>query len=460
MQPTNRRRFLGQAGLATCLGGTALSAAAFPSPGAAAPGGKRPRVAAIFTVLRFRSHPYNILENFLGPYYFNGQLTDPGVDVVSFYADQFPPDDMAREVARRFEIPLYPSIDQALCVGGKHLDVDAVLLIGEHGDYPYNARGQHLYPRKRFFDESLAVMRRANRFVPVFNDKHLSYRWDWAKEMYDTARARQIPLLAGSSVPLAERKPPLELPAGAQIEEAVSIHGGGLETYDFHALEVLQSMVEARRGGETGVARIELLYGEKLAQARDAGRWSRDLVEAAMAAEQAMQVRRQPRPSSGVFQARSPQDLPPRPEGPHAIAIEYQDGLRATILKIGGSSDRWNFACRLRGETTPRATAYFNSPWGNRGLFKALSHAIQHLFIHGREPYPAERTLLTTGMVEAVMRSFEQQGRPIDTPHLKIAYQARPWKQFRETGRTWDVITTQTPQPTTFQPRPFAELRR
>ncbi|HJN09422.1 MAG: hypothetical protein QGH33_16375 [Pirellulaceae bacterium] len=460
MQPTNRRRFLCQTGIATCLGGTLLSAGGVTSPIFAAPSGKRPKVAAIFTVLRFRSHAYNILENFLGPYYFNGKLTDPGVDVVSFFADQFPADDMARKVARRFDIPLYPTIDEALCVGGKKLNVDAVLLIGEHGDYPYNARGQHLYPRKRFFDEAVAVMRRANRFVPVFNDKHLSYRWDWAKEMYDTARAHQMPLLAGSSVPLAQRKPPLDLPAGAEIEEAVSIHGGGLESYDFHALEVLQSVVESRKGGETGIARIELLYGEKLKKAGAAGRWSQQLVDAAMNAEQAMKARRQPRPKTGVFKAQPKQNPPPRPDGPHAIAIEYKDGLRATVLKIGSSSDRWNFACRLRGETKPRATAYFNSPWGNRGLFKALSHAIQQQFIHGIEPYPAERTLLTTGMVEAVMRSFEQQGQPIETPQLEINYQARPWKQFRELGRTWNIITTETPQPTTFQPRSFADLHR
>lgn len=65
-----------------------------------------PRVAAIFTVLRFRSHAFNIFENYLGPYDFNGRLTDPGVDVDAFYADQFPDDDIARDVSRRFKIPL------------------------------------------------------------------------------------------------------------------------------------------------------------------------------------------------------------------------------------------------------------------------------------------------------------------------------------------------------------------
>ena len=64
--------------------------------------------------------------------------------------------------------------------------------------------------------------------VPLFNDKHFSYRWDWAQEMYDTAREHGMPLMAGSSVPLGQRLPLLESPAGAEIETALSVHGGGV----------------------------------------------------------------------------------------------------------------------------------------------------------------------------------------------------------------------------------------
>ncbi len=211
-----------------------------------------------------------------------------------------------------------------------------------------------------------------------------------------------MPLMAGSSVPLAQRKPPLTLPKDAQIEEAVSVHGGGLETYDFHGLELLQSIVEGRRGGETGIAQIELLIGEDFERANKAGRWSQALVEAAMKAERDMAAVRQKRPTRGVLKPPTAKSdpgagRPPRPSGPHAIIVTYNDGLKATVLKVGGDSNRWNFAYRLRGETQPRATAIFNSPWGNRGLFKALSHAMQRLCIDRREPYPVERTLLTTG---------------------------------------------------------------
>lgn len=448
----SRRDFVAMTGLATA--GLATSWAA----GVGAADTRRPRVAALFTELQFRSHAFNILENVLGPYVFNGRKHLPRVDLASLYADQFPEEDMTRDVAKRFGVPLYPTIEAALCLGGDKLAVDAVLLIGEHGDYPFNELGQQLYPRKEFFDRAFAVMQRSGRFVPLFNDKHLSIRWDAARAMYDAARKHGLPMLAGSSVPLAERRPMLELPAGAEIEEAVSIHGGGLESYDFHGLEVLQSFVESRRGGETGVSRVEFLTGDALDRAAGK-RWSQELVDAALAAEQRLDGRRQRRPTLGVLTPNKTPAVPNphRPAGPHAICLTYKSGLRATVLRHGGSSDRWLFACRLRGESAPRATAFFNSPWGNRGLFMALTHAIEHLFVTRQEPYPLERTLLTTGLVEAALRSRHER-RPLDTPHLEIAYDAVDFRSFRERGASWQLITADMPQATTIDKHRFDAL--
>jgi hypothetical protein len=427
---------------------------------AGAPTKRKPRVAAIFTELRFRSHAFNILENFFEPYLFRGELVDPGCDVVSFYADQFPKDDMAREVSKRLGVPLYATIEEALCGGGRKLDVDAVLSIGEHGEYPTNSLGQREYPRKRFFDESVAVMKRSERFVPLFNDKHYSFRRDWSQEMYDTARRYKFPLLGGSSVPLAERRPTLELPPEPEFEEALAVHGGGLESYDFHGLEVLQSIVEARRGGETGVANVELLTGEAVEKAAAAGRWSRELFEAAMEAEETMNAERAERPAIGLrpeqIRTLSEADAAKRRAANrkihHVLLVTYRDGTRGTVVAAGSDSNRWNFACKLRGESQPRATAYFNGPWGNRCLFKALSHAIQSMFTTGREPYPAERTLLTTGILDVAMHSHQAGGRAIETPEPALNYRAPDWNALREDGATWRKITVDTPQPTRFEP--------
>ena len=400
----------------------------------------RLKVAAVLTAFTYRSHAHVLLENFLEPYLFNGKLTTSGIEVVSFYVDQFSERDMAREVAAKYNIKIYPTIPGALCLGGEKLAVDGVLSIGEHGKYPINEKGQQEYPRKRFFDEIVAVFRRSGRVAPVFNDKHLSYRWDWAKEMYDTARHMKIPFMAGSSVPLAQRRPPVEIPRGAKIIEAVSIHSGPVESYDFHGLEVLQSMVEFRRGAETGVAQVQFLEGAALWKAASDGLWSPDVAQAALSTDP---------PLPNV----SARDLirPPTQGEPfihHAILVQYRDGLRSIVLGASpGGGIKWHFACRIDGEPKPLATSFYVGPWQNRNLFKALAHAIQTHFRNHRAPYPVERTLLTTGALAAAMNSRFEGGRALDTPHLNVAYKARDFYKMRELGATWKMITEDLPEP-------------
>jgi hypothetical protein len=417
------------------LAASASSIAAGPLLGQLRAGRRRPRVAAIYTVFTHRSHAHVLLENFLHPYLFNGQLCDPGVDVVSFYRDQSPAGDMTDEVSKRFGIPVYKSIQEALCLGGDQLAVDAVLSIGEHGSYPRTELGQTMYPRKRFLDQILQVMKDSQRFVPVFSDKHLSYRWDWALEMADSCKQLGVPLLAGSSVPLAERRPNIEVPKRSVITEAVSIHGGPLESYDFHALEVLQSMVEARRGGETGVKQVRFFDAEAVRANARKGYWSRGLVAAAMKAELGYMPE-----NLGAIKGEDEIE-------PHAIQLTYNDGLKATVLRAGNDSTRWNFACSLKQQQNPMATAFNVGPWQNRNLFKALSHAIQHHFRTGRAPYPVERTLLVSGVLVAAMQARQQESGILPTPHLAISYKARNFTPMREMGASWKIITDDTPQP-------------
>ncbi len=434
----NRREWL------AATAGT-LSLAACPVLGTvnAAPA-QRPRVAAIVTEFFYRSHAHVILENFLKPYYFNGKLTDSGMDVVSLYVDQFVAGkDMARDVAKQFKIPIYSTIAEALQVGGKELAVDGVLSIGEHGSYPSNERGVTMYPRKRFFDEIVSVFRKSGRSVPLFNDKHLSYRWDWSAEMMDVAGELKIPFMAGSSVPLAQRRPALEIPPGSVMEEAISIHGGPIEIYDFHGLEVLQAMVESRRGGETGVSEIQLIEGDAVWKAAEEGRWSLPLAEAAMKADPGKDVG----PLKGFVEPKDGKQYPV-----HAILIKYRDGLRGTILRVGNNHTRWKFACRLAGKPEPLATSFYVGPWENRNLFKALSHAIQALIRDKRAPYPVERTHLVTGMLAAAMDSNFEKHRPVKTPHLEFAYQPIDYRAMREMGETWKIITEDMPQPKGIDP--------
>ena len=402
----------------------------------------RKRVAAVITEFTYRSHAHVILENFLKPFYFNGKRIESEMDVVSLYVDQFPEGrDMARDVAKQYGIRIFPTIASALQCGGNELCVDGVLSIGEHGNYPVNDRGQHMYPRKRFFDEIATVFRQSGRSVPVFNDKHLSYRWDWAAEMMQVAHELKIPMMAGSSVPLAQRRPPLEIPDEAEIEEAISIHSGGLESYDFHALEVLQSLVESRRGGETGVSEIQLLEGDAVWNAAEEGRWSYSLGSAAMSAAEGKDVG----PLKNFVESTGGSPPPV-----HAILIKYRDGLRGTVLRIGASATRWCFACRLAGKSEPLKTSFYVGPWQNRNLFKALSHAIQTHIRDRSSPYPVERTLLVTGLVAAAMDSRFEQHRVVPTPHLNVAYRPKDFHAMREMGESWKIITEDMPEPKGF----------
>ena len=139
------------------------------------------------------------------------------LELVSTYMDQFPENDLSRARSREFGFPIYPTIAEALRCGGDKLDVDGVLLVGEHGKYPVNELGQTLYPRYEFFKEIVEVFKQDGRTVPVFNDKHLSWKWEWSKEMVDTAHAMGFPLLAGSSLPVTWRMPSIDLPYGAEV---------------------------------------------------------------------------------------------------------------------------------------------------------------------------------------------------------------------------------------------------
>src|SRR6266446_79816 len=119
--------------------------------------------------------------------------------ICGVYVDQTPTRDLSRQRAQEFGFTIYPTIAEALRSGGAKLTADAVLIIGEHGRYPTNEFGQRQYPRYEFFKQVVDVFRKDGRTAPVFNDKHLSWKWEWAKEMVDTSREMKFGFCAGSS---------------------------------------------------------------------------------------------------------------------------------------------------------------------------------------------------------------------------------------------------------------------
>lgn len=369
---------------------------------------RRPRVAAVVTEYRPRSHADVIVTKLLKGYYVDTAWVTPRVDVVSLYTDQVPVGDLSRPLAAAHGVPIVPAIADALTLGGNDLAVDGVLLIGEHGDYPWNEREQKLYPRPRFFREITAVMRASGRAVPLFNDKHLCVYRDEAWEIYNTARALGIPFQAGSSVPLAWRVPHLELPPGCELAAALAVGYGGDEVYGYHALEMLQSMVERRRGGETGLAAVRCLRGDAVWAHLESGtHWDPELYRQAIG-WLPERVGAHPRESVA---------------SPAAFLLEYRDGLRATVLMLDGYVRQFGFAARLKGNPRPVSCMFYLQSTDPHHHFGRLAHQIENLICSGRPQYPVERTLLTTVALDAIMESRHHGGAPVAGPELDVRYQ-------------------------------------
>ena len=136
---------------------------------------RRKRIAALSTTYHVRSHSDNFITRFLEGWWINDTYHKPPCDVASLFVEQEHDADIGNRLARSWGIRKVPTIREALTLGGDKLDVDGVLLIGEHGNYPTNVKNQKLYPRYRFMDQVVSVFKHSRRAVPVFNDKHLSY---------------------------------------------------------------------------------------------------------------------------------------------------------------------------------------------------------------------------------------------------------------------------------------------
>jgi hypothetical protein len=421
----SRRALLATA--AVGLGGAVVPARA--GAGAATPD-RRPRIAAVGTAYRKMYHLQGIVDRFLDGYGFEGRHHIPGVQVDSLYVDQRGAGDLSGErAARHSGLEVYDSIAGALCRGGRELSVDGVLIIGEQGKYPRNSQGQTLYPRYEFFRQVVEVFRRTGRGVPVFVDKHLSWRWDWAKEMVDTSRALGFPLLAGSSLPVTWRIPSIDVPLGAGLSEVVCVGYGGVDSYDFHGLETLQCMAERRRGGETGVIAVQALRGpavwKLLAGSGAPGAVPADLFEACLCRSFTLAS---PRPGYGHAYP-SLDDLPRLAPDAYLYRIEYSDGLRGTLLMLSRLVQDFTVAVRQSGEPAILSTQMY-LPGLNPGqtlpnFFSPLAHHIETMFLTGKPPYPVDRTLLTTGILAAAVESLAKGQKRIETPHLaRLSYQA------------------------------------
>ncbi|MFN7646477.1 MAG: hypothetical protein ACK6DY_02115 [Acidobacteriota bacterium] len=367
---------------------------------------RKKRIACLSSTYHVRSHSDNFITRFLEGYWIHEAHYDPPFEVASLWIDQIHPGDIGQRLAAAYNVTLARDIAGALTLGTGQLAVDGVVLVCEHGNYPHNEKDQHLYPRYEFFEQVVNVFRRSGRSCPVFVDKHLSYDWKKAQQMFRWSQELGFPLMAGSSVPVTFRRPDYDPPRGLVMDSALAVGGGWVgDGGIFHILETLQAFAERRRGGETGIRAVRLLKGEEVWKAAHQGLWRRDLLDAALA--------RQQKPATQ------------RPEEMKATLglIEYRDGFTAATLALSGVTDYLAAVKPKHGP--PQATCCY-IPIENSNNFSMLVHGITRMIETGQPPLDVRRTLLVTGALASLMDSGHQNGRRLETPDLSIAYKPPP----------------------------------
>jgi hypothetical protein len=413
-QGMTRRDWLGMG-----LAAPAMAAKGAPQQPCAAET-RRTKTAAIVTVYHHYSHADVLIGRLLSGYSANAVWTPSRTHVVSLHCDQIPENaDMSRDLAARNGFQLFPSIREALTLGGKSLAVDGVVFVGEHGDYPSNDLGQILYPRFELFSQILDVYEESGRSVPTFFDKHFSYSWEKADAIYRRTRKIGFPFMAGSSIPLTIRRPNLDPPLETPITEAVGLGFGAPDAYGFHTLEGLQCLVERRKGGETGIESVEWIDGEAIQAWHDGrGAWSKRLFAILLDETRRLNGR----PVLSLAEEHSDKSV--------LFVLNYRDGLKAAVMVVPQNVG-FSAAFRVKGQDQPLFTSFSNPVDRPLPNWDGMAYCVDRFLATGEAPNPVERTLLTSGALAFCFAS-RKSGKLVETPQLEVRYRAPAHDWFQK----------------------------
>jgi hypothetical protein len=359
------------------------------------------KIGAVITAYYRNSHADVFIGNMLRGYHWDGKHHESQLEIAAMHLEQAPANDIGRAEAAKHGIPMKSTVRDTIVSG-----IQGVALIGEHGDYPINEKGQKLYPRYELMEQIVNAYRETGRALPMFVDKHFSTEWKKAQQMFQWSRELRFPLIAGTSLTLTWRRPALELDLGAPVKRAVGYFYGGKEAYGYHGLEVYQSMVERRKGAETGIQWVQCLEGPEVWKWTEANPWARNLLEEAMRHDDTL---KRGRVEDNVKQ-------------PILFLLGYRSGLQGVVYLLTGQTEQAGFAAEIEGQADP-AVCCFLTQWGRPWSHgNGLSYWVEQTIVQGKEFYPPERTLLATGAIEALMDSSFRGGRKVDTPHLEVRY--------------------------------------
>jgi len=391
----------------------------FPAPQL---GNNQPkRLAAIITEYRPGSHADVIIGKYLEGFNQDQMAPYPDSKIVSMFTEQVPDNDMSRPLAQKYNVPIFRTVADALTLGGDQLAVDGVILIGEHGVYPSNDKEQKLYPRFEMFLKITDVFRQYKKSVPVFNDKHLSWSWRQAKRMVEISKELKFPMLAGSTIPVSWRIPAIDTPYGIKQKYAVGISYSGLDIYGFHLLDGLQAVVERRKGGETGVRAVQCLEGQDCWNYIEQNEWVKRLFDQAISHSE----------------TRVAGDMKEIVKNPSLFIIDYNDGLKAAAFLLTGLLQDFTYAIDIEGEQKPFSTLMKLQGGKPHYHFGCLVKNMEIMYKTGKAPYPVERTMLSSGILDFALESRILGHKIVETPELsKVRYLSSPESYFFSKG--WD----------------------
>ncbi|MGV3686928.1 MAG: hypothetical protein ACO1NS_14975 [Daejeonella sp.] len=408
----SRRKMLKIAGVAGAMTLTGKATDILAAPA-------RPRIACLVSYWAFtRSHADWIICKLMDGYWWDSAHTPSRVEVVSVFIHQLEQSELGQKVCKAKNIPIFKTVGEAVTLGGKDLAVDGVVIVGEHGNYPVDLKGHWLLPRWWIYNQVIRVFEQSKRSVPVFNDKHLSYNWDEAKWMFDKSRELNFPLSGGSSIPSYFRKPEIELEIDTPIKNSIVVGVAHDEGAIFHCIDFLQCFAERRKGGETGVKSIQSIRGPETWKWVQRHPWAERLLES---------VRKSFDFRPGYFQEN---------KRPGLLVIEYNDGTQGAI--ISGLEVGWTYAGEIEGKEDPTIVSILGmpGPFSQYHAANDLVHWINELMVTKKEPYNAERLLLSTGITNQFNESnwdngrYSEVGRRIETPFLNIRYRSTRGPRF------------------------------
>jgi hypothetical protein len=211
----------------------------------------------------------------------------------------------------------------------------------------------------------------------------------------------------------------MDTPFGAAQKYAVAISYSGLDIYGFHVLEALQCVVERRKGGESGVRSVQCYEKQDCWNFLERNDSAKRLFEEALT-------------RSKTRKPGTPKELV---EEPTVFVLEYNDGLHAAAFLMTGLVEDFTVAVDVEGQSKPISTLMYLQERRPHHHFGCLVKNIEMMFETGKAPYPVERTMFTSGILDFALESRIQGYKKLDTVELaKVRYQTPNASHFCTKG--------------------------